>query len=108
MGKKKKATTPAVSGEQPALKIGSRVRCDDGVGGHITWANAVSVKIKWEDGEEITWRRDTLAWWAIEILEADEEPREKQPTAEPELATAEAPRALEQVAPTEQATRGVV
>ena len=32
MGKKKKATTPATSTEQPALKIGSRVRCDDGVG----------------------------------------------------------------------------
>src|ERR1700676_1336709 len=88
MGKKKKATTPATSSAQPALKIGSRVRCGDGVCGRITWANAVAVKIKWDDGEEITWRRDSLAWRGLEILAADDEPREKQPDAEPETATA--------------------
>ena len=90
MGKKKKATTPATNSAQPALKIGSRVRCGDGATGRITWANAVAVKIKWDDGEEITWRRDSLAWRGLEILAADDEPREKQPDAEPETATAAA------------------
>ena len=55
MSKKKKATIPATSGTQPpALKIGSRVRCDDGTGGRITWANAVSVKIKYADFQQAT------------------------------------------------------
>jgi hypothetical protein len=58
-----------------ALKIGSRVRCtDDGVQGRITWANGVSVKVQWDDGEQVTWRRDSLADRPIEILPpADEE-----------------------------------
>jgi hypothetical protein len=51
------------------LKIGSRVRCtDDGVEGRITWANCVSVKVQWDDGEQVTWRRDSLADRPIEIL----------------------------------------
>jgi hypothetical protein len=67
MSSKKKANT-----NQPSLRIGSRVRCtDDGVAGRITWANAVSVKIKWDDGEEVTWRRDALATEPIEFLDAD-------------------------------------
>jgi HB1, ASXL, restriction endonuclease HTH domain len=105
MGKKKKETTPATNSEPPALKIGSRVRCDDGVGGRITRANAVSVKIKWDDGEEITWRRDSLAWRAIEILDADATAREEQPAAAPvaeqveQLTTESAP---EQGTPAEQ------
>ena len=50
----KKNTKTTTSGEQPSLKLGSRVRCtDDGVTGRIAWANAVSVKIKWDDGEEV-------------------------------------------------------
>jgi hypothetical protein len=53
----------------PTLKIGSRVRCsDDGVEGRIVWANAVSVKIRWDDGEQVTWRRDSLAGRPIVIL----------------------------------------
>jgi hypothetical protein len=55
---------------QTALKIGSRVRCtDDGVQGRITWANAVAVKVQWDDGEHVTWRRDALANRPIEILD---------------------------------------
>jgi hypothetical protein len=55
-----------------ALRIGSRVRFrDDGVEGRITWANAVSVKIQWDDGEAVTWRRDALATKPIDILGAD-------------------------------------
>ena len=52
MSGKRNTTSPA---NLPSLKLGSRVRCtDDGVAGRIAWANAVSVKIKWDDGEEVT------------------------------------------------------
>jgi hypothetical protein len=55
MGRKKKNTTRTAGGNLPTLKIGSRVRCtDDGVTGRIVWANAVSVKIQWDDGEQVT------------------------------------------------------
>ena len=66
MASKKK--TPTAAGLQ-TLKIGSRVRrTDDGVEGRIVWANGVSVKITWDDGEQVTWRRDSLAGRPIEIL----------------------------------------
>jgi hypothetical protein len=71
-----KQNTPATSSTSPqTLKIGSRVHCtDDHVEGRIVWANGVSVKIRWDDGEQVTWRRDTLADRPIEILAvADEE-----------------------------------
>ena len=73
---KSPTTSPA---SMPALKIGSHVRCtDDGVQGRIVWCNAVSVKIKWNDGEQVTWRRDSLADRPIEILHevGDEDQRE--------------------------------
>jgi len=67
--KKKNPTSPDTNPQ--AIKIGSRVRCtDDGVEGRIVWANAVSVKIRWDDGEQVTWRRDSLADRPIEILDA--------------------------------------
>jgi hypothetical protein len=66
----KKENKGTTSGNLPALKIGSRVRCrDDGVEGRITWANGVSVKVQWDDGEQVTWRRDSLADRPIEILD---------------------------------------
>jgi hypothetical protein len=75
------------------LKLGSRVRCtDDGVEGRIIWANAVSVKIKWKDGEEVTWRRDSLASRSIELLNEIE--NEEQPERPDEAA-------LEPLPPTE-------
>jgi len=50
------------------------VRCtDDQAEGRIVWANGVSVKIKWDDGEQVTWRRDSLAGGPIEILTGDED-----------------------------------
>jgi hypothetical protein len=68
--KKKSPATP--TNDLPSLKISSRVRCtDDGVTGRIVWANAVSVKIRWDDGEQVTWRRDSLAGRPIEILDVD-------------------------------------
>jgi HB1, ASXL, restriction endonuclease HTH domain len=73
--KKKTPTTPATNPQ--AIKIGSRVRCtEDAVQGRIVWANAVAVKIRWDDGEQVTWRRDSLAERPVEILaeSADEDP----------------------------------
>jgi hypothetical protein len=70
-------------GGMTTLKIGSRVRCtDDGVEGRITWANGVSVKVQWDDGEQVTWRRDSLAERPIEIL--DPAGSEEQVAADPE------------------------
>jgi len=58
MATQKKAPTAGL----PTLKIGSRVRCtDNATEGRIVWANGVSVKIKWDDGQQVTWRRDSLA-----------------------------------------------
>jgi hypothetical protein len=67
---KKTPTTPSSSPQ--TLKIGNRVRCiDDGVEGRIVWANGISVKIRWDDGEQVTWRRDSLSDRPIEILAED-------------------------------------
>jgi hypothetical protein len=82
----KKDGKGSISGSLPALKIGSRVRCtEDGVEGRIVWANAVSVKIRWDDGEQVTWRRDSLADRPIEILEPTGE--DEQIAAGPEPAS---------------------
>ncbi|HTU18441.1 MAG TPA: HTH domain-containing protein [Gemmataceae bacterium] len=70
-----------------ALKIGSRVRCtDDGVEGRITWSNSVSVKVQWDDGEQVTWRRDSLAGRPIEILQPADQ--DEPAVANPETADA--------------------
>jgi hypothetical protein len=40
------------------IKIGTRVRhSSDGATGRIVWANATTVKIQWDDGEKVTWKR---------------------------------------------------
>jgi hypothetical protein len=65
----KKKTSPSTAAGLPPIQIGSRVRCtDDGVQGRIVWANAVSVKIRWDDGGQVTWRRNALAGKPVEIL----------------------------------------
>src|SRR5262245_3955122 len=65
--------TSAPATHLPALRIGSRVRCtDDGVTGRIVWANGVSVKITWDDGEQVTWRRDALADRPLEVLDPEQ------------------------------------
>jgi hypothetical protein len=78
---KKSPSSPATS--PPRLKIGSRVRCsDDGVEGSIVWANAVAVKIRWDDGEQVTWRRDSLADRPIAILaDTGDEDQPESPAA---------------------------
>jgi hypothetical protein len=73
--KKTSATAAAPAANLATLKIGSHVRCtDDGVSGRIVWANAVSVKIRWDDGEQVSWRRDSLAGRPIVIIDAADEP----------------------------------
>ena len=98
-----KKTTPSTNTQ--TLKIGSRVRCtDDGVVGRIVWANAVAVKIRWDDGEQVTWRRDSLAGRPIEILDAGEvEDQHAAPAAseQTEPATAEQPAESPSPEPTE-------
>jgi HB1, ASXL, restriction endonuclease HTH domain len=70
----KKRTSNTPDPGLQTLKIGSRVRCtDDRVEGRIVWANGVSVKITWNDGEQVTWRRDSLADRPIEILGSEED-----------------------------------
>src|SRR5450631_2688936 len=96
---KKKNTSTNHNANPPALKIGSRVRCtDDGVTGRIVWANAVSVKIKWHDGEQVTWKRDSLATRPIEILDADNDDQTTTPPA------TEIPEATNVVTAGDQAT----
>jgi hypothetical protein len=68
-----------------ALKIGSRVRCtDDQIEGRIVWANGFSVKIRWNDGEQVTWRRDSLASRPIEFLDGRQD-EDKHDEGEPAL-----------------------
>jgi HB1, ASXL, restriction endonuclease HTH domain len=55
------------------LRIGTRVRHSaDGALGRIVWANAVAVKIQWDDGEKVTWKRADLGIKGLEIVEADD------------------------------------
>jgi hypothetical protein len=116
MASKKKNTTATPSTmNQPALRLGSRLRCiDDGVEGRIVWANGVAVKIEWTDGEKVTWRRDSLATRPVEMLDTDSDDQITAPPATnaEEITTATeaeqraAPSdadAAEQVATTEQA-----
>jgi hypothetical protein len=85
----KKAPTAAAAGLQ-SLKIGGRVRRTDELAeGRIVWANGVSVKITWDDGEQVTWRRDSLAGRPIEILADDED--QPAPAAAPEPTEPAAP-----------------
>jgi hypothetical protein len=71
--------------------IGRRVRCtDDGITGRIVWANATSVKITWDDGEQVTWRRDSLASRPIEIL-AEQAPSDESAQTQPPAATPSLP-----------------
>jgi hypothetical protein len=93
----KKNDQGSSSGSVPALKIGSRVRCtDDGVEGRITWANSVSVKVQWDDGEQVTWRRDSLADRPLKILDPASEEGQAAASAAPadveQGVSAESPR----------------
>jgi hypothetical protein len=116
---RKKKTPAAPNAKVPVIQIGSRVRCtDDGVVGRIVWTNGTSVKVRWQDGEQVTWRRDALAGKPVEILDlatgGDDSPRTEAPgevsVSEPDIATELAetnpqqmPGMAEQVVPTDGA-----
>jgi hypothetical protein len=88
----KKKTPIAPNTNVQTLKIGSRVRCtDDHVEGRIVWANGVSVKIQWDDSEQVTWRRDSLADRPIEFLDAASDEDQHAAEAAPEQSVAEPP-----------------
>jgi hypothetical protein len=96
MASKKNKTAASSTANLQTLRIGSRVRCtDDGVAGRIVWANALSVKIKWDDGEQVTWKRDSLATRPIAILDPDEAGQPEAPAAPAaeETPTTEVPQA---------------
>jgi hypothetical protein len=80
------------------IRRGSRVRHSaDGAEGRITWCNGVSVKIEWDDGEKVTWKRAELSAKSLEILD-DQTPGDagEQNTSPVTAETAEA--ATEQAA----------
>ena len=90
MARKKNKAAARGTANLPALRLGSRVRCtDDGVKGRIIWANATAVKIKWDDGEQVTWKRDSLAERPVEILDPDEAGQPEAPAAAVEVPQAE-------------------
>src|SRR5262245_31475061 len=104
----KKKTAPANPDGLKPLRVGSRVRCtDDGVEGRIVWANALSVKIQWDDGEQVTWRRDTLAERPVEVLDPpDDEPTAPPDQSVPAPAPEQSPEQAAEAIPTEQAPAG--
>jgi HB1, ASXL, restriction endonuclease HTH domain len=65
------------SNDFSSIRIGSRVRHSDGVTGRIVWANATTVKVQWDDGEKVTWKRAELADKGLEILEAEDTAQEQ-------------------------------
>jgi hypothetical protein len=77
------------SSDFTAIRIGTRVRHTDGAEGKIAWANATSVKIQWDDGEKVTWKRAELASKGLTILDADEAAQEAPPAPAAEVATPE-------------------
>ena len=61
------------SSDLTTIKIGTRVRhTADGAMGRIVWANAVSAKIQWDDGEKVTWKRAELGSKGLEVVEDDD------------------------------------
>jgi HB1, ASXL, restriction endonuclease HTH domain len=95
--------TMATAAGLPALKIGGRVRrTDDRVEGRIVWANGVSVKITWDGGEQVTWRRDSLAGRPIAILAGEDDQPAAEQAASPQAEQETQPEATE--VPTLEAT----
>jgi hypothetical protein len=65
------------------IKLGTRVRhTPDGAEGRIVWANATAVKIQWDDGEKVTWKRAALGVKGLEVLDPEEAPEPQEATAE--------------------------
>jgi hypothetical protein len=91
-------STTTTSIKQP-LRLGTRVRCtDDQTEGRIAWANGMSVKIRWDDGEEVTWRRDSLPARPIEVLGHEDDAPATPETTQVDASAAEEPVAVAETA----------
>src|SRR5262249_27678853 len=56
------------------IKLGTRVRLlEEGTLGRIVWANASSVKIEWDDGKKVTWKRVELGIKGVAVSDAGED-----------------------------------
>jgi preprotein translocase subunit YajC len=94
------------------IKFGTRVRHTDGAEGRIVWANASAVKIEWNDGEKVTWRRSELASKGLVVVEDEEEQKaaatetatesEATPVSEPATVPAPAEQTTETASPTSE------
>jgi hypothetical protein len=72
------------------IKLGTRVRhIEDGALGRIIWANAAAVKIQWDDGEKVTWKRSELGIKGLAVVQ--EETPEELATEATSLATEPTP-----------------
>jgi HB1, ASXL, restriction endonuclease HTH domain len=71
-----------VNNDLTTIRIGTRVRhVADNATGRIVWANAAVVKIQWDDGEKVTWKRAELSAKGLEMLGEEESPRPSEPEA---------------------------
>jgi hypothetical protein len=80
------------SNDFSSIRIGTRVRHTDGVEGRIAWANGTAVKIQWDDGEKVTWKRAELGAKGLQVIE-DEQGRAPQEEARPAEPAAPEPAA---------------
>jgi len=72
-----------------SIRIGTRIRhTADGAVGRIVWANATVVKIAWDDGEKVNWKRAELASKGLEILDDEQVPESHAVGASTEESTA--------------------
>jgi outer membrane biosynthesis protein TonB len=69
----------------------------DGVFGRIVWANAASVKIQWDDGEKVTWKRAELGIKGLAVVQEHE--GQPAPAAEEAPATEPAAEPVEEAVP---------
>jgi hypothetical protein len=86
-----------------SIKLGTRVRhAEDNVEGRIVWANASAVKIEWDDGEKVTWKRSELGAKGLVVIDSEDAPEPQAPEGSTppadEPARPEAPE-LQQPAP---------
>jgi hypothetical protein len=75
------------SNDFSAIRIGTRVRYSDGTAGRIVWANAAAVKIEWNDGEKVTWKRADLGSKGLTIVDEDQDAPQAAPEEEAVEAT---------------------
>jgi hypothetical protein len=93
------------------IKLGTRVRhIEDGALGRIVWANAAAIKVQWDDGEKVTWKRAELGIKGLAVVEEDEAPetRAEQAGEPASQVPAEPVQASEVVPPAEPISAAAV